>query len=54
MQTLIKYLNYGEDDKYRFDDLEFRDKKTKKLVAKIDEVTNKILKVLDDLLADLQ
>lgn len=27
MQLLIQYLNYGQDDKYRFDDVSFKAKK---------------------------
>ena len=39
LQLLIKYLNVGEDGKYRFEDLEFKNKKLGKLLKKIDEVT---------------
>lgn len=35
IQSLINYLNYGEDGKYRFNDLEFRAKRNNKLEAKI-------------------
>lgn len=35
IQSLIHYLNYGADEKYRFDDMEFRAKRNEKLTAKI-------------------
>lgn len=54
MNLLIKFLNYGKDGAYRFDDLELRERKIKKLSEKINEVTLKVLKALDDLLKDIQ
>jgi len=46
IQSLIHYLNYGSDDKYRFDDVEFRAKRNEKLASKIQEITNKVLQTL--------
>ena len=54
LQLLIKFLNIGEDEKYRFEDLELREKRLVKLGKKINEVTEKVLKVMDNLLGDLQ
>lgn len=54
LQLLIKFLNIGEDEKYRFEDLEYRDKRLVKLGKKINEITEKVLKVMDNLLADIQ
>ena len=54
LQLLIKYLNIGEDEKYRFDDIEFRDRKLNKLGKKIKEVSEKTISALEVLLTDLQ
>lgn len=54
LQLLIKYLNIGEDEKYRFDDIEFRDRKLNKLGKKIKEVSEKTISTLEVLLTDLQ
>ena len=53
IQALIKYLNFGEDGKYRFYDQEAKNKKLGKLFTKINVMTEKILKVLDELLLQL-
>lgn len=54
MQLLLQFLNYGSDDKYRFDDIEYKAKRNEKLTAKIQEVSNKVTKVLDELFTQLQ
>ena len=46
IQALIQFLNYGADEKYRFDDTELKEKKNQKLLLKITETTNKVTKVL--------
>lgn len=38
LQLLIKYLNISEDEKYRFEDLDYREKKLNKLVNQINGV----------------
>jgi hypothetical protein len=35
ISALVGFLNYGGDDKYRFDDLESRGKRNNKLETKI-------------------
>jgi hypothetical protein len=35
IQSLIHFLNYGNDDKYRFDDVEMKGRKNEKLANKI-------------------
>jgi hypothetical protein len=35
IHSLINFLNYGSDDKYRFDDIELKGKKNEKLASKI-------------------
>lgn len=54
IQSLIQFLNCGQDDKYRFDDIEFRTKRTDKLAHKIDEVNKKVTTVLEELLLQIQ
>lgn len=54
IQALIQYLNYGADDKYRFDDAEFRAKRNEKLAAKIEEIGKKVGHVLEELLGQVQ
>lgn len=54
IHELIKFLNMGEDGKYRFYSLDARTKKVGKLAAKVDEVTQKVMKTLDELLAQIQ
>ena len=54
MSALIKYLNVGEDNKYRFYDPELKNKRLTKLFSKINEMTDKISKVLENLLQQLQ
>lgn len=38
IQALIAFLNFGMDERYRFDDLEVRGKRCEKLAGKIGEV----------------
>ena len=54
IQTLIQYLNCSQDDKYRFDDIEYRAKRNEKLAVRIEEVTKKVTMVLEDLLLQIQ
>ena len=54
MGALIRFLNVGEDNKYRFYDPELRNKRLTKLFNKINEMTEKINKVLENLLEQLQ
>lgn len=54
MQLLIQFLNYGQDDKYRFDDVSFKAKRHERLNVKIQEVCDKVTKVLEELLVQLQ
>lgn len=54
IQYLINYLNYGEDGKYRFTDLEFRAKRSDKLAVKIQEITKRVIETLEELLTQIQ
>ena len=54
MQALVKYLNIGEDNKYRFYDLDSKNKKLTKMADKINTISVKVIQALEDLLSQLQ
>ena len=54
MQILIKFLNIGEDGKYRFYDQEQKNKRLDKLMNKVTITTTKVWSAMDELLEQLQ
>lgn len=50
---LLGCLNFGEDERYRFEDAKAKSNKNKKLDDQVREISNKTKRVLDELLKNL-